>query len=130
MSTKVRTINWSPDEWLAGTSMLSAVEIAVYVTVINLIYSHGEPVANDPAWVGRNCGLHTRSTRVALRRLIELGKIQVLPPVQASNGSTFIGGKLTNRRCEQELKRAGHRMRVSISAAERSANARRTRRLF
>ena len=125
---KVRRIDFSPDEWLAGTTKLSVIEKGCYWTVCCLIYSKGGPVDDDPAWLARNCGCDVRRWRSARARLLALGKLILLQPEKRAANGTFAGGKLTNSRCEQELNKARTRTILSRSAAERSAISRRSRR--
>jgi uncharacterized protein YdaU (DUF1376 family) len=124
---KVRSVQFSPDEWLAGTSMLSAPEKASYITVIALIYSHGGPIDDDDRWIARNIGCHWRSWRAHKQRLISLGKIHRIEPGKSSNGSIPACGQLTNKRCEKELLRAIHRSMTSSRAAQESVRTRRGR---
>lgn len=96
-SIKVRRIDFYPDEWLAGTATLDAVEMGVYISICSLIYSHGGPV--EKAEVRRFVKLHGNAFNRAFRRLEELGKIDV-------NGS-----EIDQKRCGNELKHARKRKR-------------------
>jgi len=125
---KVRHVDFGADEWLAGTSDLTVVEKGCLITVCALIYSKGGPIDDDPAWLARNCRCDPRTWKAARRRLLELGKIQLLPPDLLSNGATGGGGKLTNSRCEQELYKARERMFRSRSASDLSVIRRRSQR--
>lgn len=107
---KVRRINWSADEWLAGTATLKADERGVYDTIINLIYSHGGPIPDDEKDLARLCGCHWRSFRRIRETLVSRGKIV------AENGQVMV------RRCAKELQDAFRR------TAEASQNARKGRR--
>ena len=76
---KVRRIDFSPDEWLAGTTKLTLVEKGCYWTVCCLIYSKGGPVDDDPVWLARNMGCDVRTWKAVRERLLELGKLQLIP---------------------------------------------------
>lgn len=123
---KVRSVNWSPDEWLAGTVVLTAVEKGCYDTVLNLIYSKGGPIDDDPVWLARNCRCDPRTWKAARRRLLELGKIQRIEPSSNGNGGVPPCGQLTNSRCERELYKARERMFRRRSRPEVTANPMRT----
>ncbi len=89
---KIRRVDWYFDEWLAGTARLDAAERGVYVTICNLIYSHGGPI--DSEGLASLCGCHGNAFRRIIARLKKLGKI-------IENGSQ-IGVK----RCGKEIERA------------------------
>lgn len=92
---KVRRVDFSPDEWLAGTMSLDNAERGLYITACALIYSHGGPVPIDEL-KARSVD-HGNSFNRQLRRLVALGKL-------VRNGS-----EITNKRCENELEKAGKR---------------------
>lgn len=100
---KVRRINYSADEMLAGVSgELSAHEFGVYWMVCTLIYSSGRSIDDDAQRLaGRFKGCNQRSIRSALDRLIELGKIEQKL------------GKLSVKRCEKELELSANRIKTS-----------------
>lgn len=128
MSRKVRRVDWSPAEWLAGTrGLLTMAELAVYDVVLNLIYDRGGEAPNDAAYIGGHFkpgGGSTRSqsysaltiaTRAGLDRLIEIGKLHV-----SSDGES-----LTNGRADVELGRASRRIESASRAGTASGRARR-----
>ena len=78
---KVRRIDFSPDEWLAATVRLTAIEKGCYWTVCALIYSKGGPIDDDPRWIARNCGCDVRTWQAVRRRLLDLGKLQYVAPI-------------------------------------------------
>jgi uncharacterized protein YdaU (DUF1376 family) len=93
---KVRRIDWSADEWLAGTAILDATERGIYVTIVNMIYSHGGPIPRG--WISpaiMRC--HGNILNRCLNRLLELGKI------------VGKGSEITVKRCENELEKARKR---------------------
>lgn len=127
MSDKVRRIDWSPDEWLSGTrGLLSPFELAVYDVVLNLIYSRGQAAPDDPAFIyghfkrDRNLARQVQQTRLALDRLITLGKLRV----QTDHGGRW----LLNGRAEAELGKARGRITAAARAGIASGAARRAAR--
>jgi uncharacterized protein YdaU (DUF1376 family) len=127
---KIRRVDWSPTEWLEGTSNLTVVEKGCYITVCSLIYARGEPIDDDPQWISRSCNCDVRTWKAARRRLLALGKIRLIEPGNPSKSGNGACGKLTNNRCEQELAKAVRRVISSRSAADGSAFVRRSRTLF
>jgi uncharacterized protein YdaU (DUF1376 family) len=117
--SKVRRIDWSPDEWIAGTfGLLTQPEYAVYMVVLMVIYSRGGECPNDAAYIDRHFrsdlpmnatrqqrAASTVRVRRAIDRLIELGKLQ---PTDSDG--------LTNGRANHELTKAQDRIKSSIKA--------------
>ena len=125
-TTKVRRIDFSPDEWLAATVGMSVIDKGCYWTVCALIYARGGPVDDDPVWIAKNCGCDPRTWKATRRRLISCGKLQrVEPPKHSANGEPACG-QLTNSRCEKELYKARERMFRSRTASDLSAIRRRS----
>lgn len=73
MSVKVRRVDFYPDDWIAGTVGLDALERGIYITACAMIYSHGGPIRKDE--LKRCSGCHGNAYRRALARLVDLGKI-------------------------------------------------------
>jgi hypothetical protein len=126
MSGKVRRVDWSPSEWLAGTrGVLTMREVGVYDCVLNLIYDRGGKAPNDAAFIAghfkpegeghRAQAWLTRHTRAALDRLIELEKLH------ASADDLW----LTNGRADTELGKAHGRIISATHAGIASGQARR-----
>lgn len=126
MTIKVRRIDFSPDEWLAATVGLSAVDKGCYWTVCALIYARGGPVDDDPVWIAKNCGCDPRTWKAARRRLLSCGKLTLVGPPNGDGNGVAPFGQLTNTRCEQELNKARERMFRARSAADLSAKSRRS----
>jgi hypothetical protein len=131
MADKVRRVDWSPDEWLSGvTGVLTVDEVAVYITVINLIYSRGGECPFDATYIGglfkpkrsHHKGALGQTARVeqALDQLVKLGKLKVL---RSSNGDRW----LTNGRATSELGKARGRITSAARAGIASGEARRRR---
>jgi len=67
-----------PTEYLADTQGLTAKEHAVFSIVIDLIYSHGGSINNDPSWVaGWIKDMGSAAVRKVLSSLSESGKLIV-----------------------------------------------------
>jgi hypothetical protein len=116
-ANKIRRVDFSPDEFLAGVNGMRADEIGVYWVVCSLIYSRGGPVDNDPQWIGRICSFHRATDcRRCLDRLIALGKLTV-----------NADGQLENGRAMTELGRAHRRVNQAHDAADRAAIVHRKR---
>jgi hypothetical protein len=124
--SKVRRIDWSSDEWLAGTfGVLSGPETAVYIVVLNIIYSRDGFCPNDARYLhtafraevrpNRHHRWPRRVTEEALASLISRGKLHVTPD----------GQSLTNGRADRELGRARERMFGSVRAGMVSGKIRR-----
>jgi uncharacterized protein YdaU (DUF1376 family) len=92
---KVRHVDFYPDEWLAGTATLNAVEIGVYISACALIYSHGGPIEKDE--LRRFVICHGKTYENALARLQTLGKV------------ILKRSKISVKRCENELEKASNR---------------------
>ncbi len=95
--TKIRRVDFYPDDYIAGTVALSLVERGIFWTACAMIYSHAGPI--EEADLRRLCPSHGRTFRTALDRLLALGKL-----LRQSDG------KLDAKRCQSELKRAANRV--------------------
>lgn len=100
MALKVRRIDFSADEWLAGTHGLTAFDRGVFITICALIYSHGKRVQSG--LVAQHCACHGNALNASLNRLVALHKIYRK------------GSEIGQKRCEKELE----------NARKRSTNAR------
>lgn len=81
-----------PGDFLQGTMAMSAEEKGVYITVLDLIYSRGEPIQNDGQWIARMAGCSTRRWGQIRDKLMSQGKILMT-----------LSGNLTNGRADKEL---------------------------
>lgn len=112
---KIRRVDFSPDEWLAGTRGLTFEERGAYWDVCALMYSRGGPIADDEAWLAKALSCHVRTWRTIRARLIAKGKL------------SLTDGMLCNERTNREIEKAESRLRNSREAAESSARERRLR---
>jgi hypothetical protein len=94
---KIRRIDFSPDEWLAGTVGLDAAELGVYWQACALIYSRGgEGITKG--LLRRAIAGDARPVRRAIERLVDLGKLD------------WDGSFLTQKRCTIETQIARKRI--------------------
>ncbi|TWA87122.1 uncharacterized protein DUF1376 [Azospirillum brasilense] len=94
---KIRHVNFHPDEWLVGASVLKADERGCYITVCALIYSNGGPIRDDARDLAKLCNI-TQERWARIRGiLLAKGKLRL------------VDGLLTNGRCEIELEKALNR---------------------
>lgn len=112
---KIRRIDFSPDEWIAGTRELTLDERGAYWDVCALMYSRGGPIADDETWISKALTCHVRTWRAIRSRLIAKGKL------------SSVGGNLCNGRTAREIEKAESRLRNSREAADSSARERRLR---
>ena len=104
---KIRTINFSPDEFIAGVAGMSAVDIGVYWIILSLMYSSGGSIRDDDERIFAIVGNHPNLVRPSIERLINKGKID-----RAENGD------LSQTRVRRELDAAETRMRQARDAGE------------
>lgn len=103
---KIRHFDFYPDEWLAGTIDLDASERGLYITACALIYSHGGSI--DRAHLRAACRQdHGLAFNRQLKRLLDLGKL-------AEND-----GRITNKRCENEIRKTGERVEKARKNGEK-----------
>jgi uncharacterized protein YdaU (DUF1376 family) len=98
---KIRRIDFSPDEWIAGTLGMSLEEEALYLRIVVRIYSHGGALPSNPEKLSRLCGVRPQVMR------------RILPKLMPKFIET--GGKLTSNRCETEMKLARNRVESARS---------------
>lgn len=96
-------VKWFSADFLNGISDLEPNEIAVYSVVLNLIYDSEGPIVDDAVKIGRRCNMRQTSAEKALTSLAAAGKI------------IRVDGKITNLRCEKEIK---SRQKVSEKSSE------------
>jgi hypothetical protein len=94
--TKVRRIDFYPDEWLAGTARLKPMQVAVYITACAMIYSHGEAVEREDLRLTVGCP--GRAFEDALAHLLKLGKL------------VEEGTRIDSKRCATELQKSRERI--------------------
>lgn len=95
--SKIRRIDFSPDEWLSGTLTMKADERGCYITVCALIYSNGGPIPDSDRDLIHACNVTPERWAKIKNALIGAGKI------------VATGGMIGNRRCEIELEKARNR---------------------
>ncbi len=111
--SKIRHVDYYPDEFMVGVVGLGPAEIGGYWIACSLMYSRGGPIIDDDAWIARACGCNPRTWRAIKARLVAAGKL------------TVRDGFISNSRAIREIEKAQKRLKHSRDAAEASANARR-----
>lgn len=115
MTRKVRRIDWSPDEYIAGCfGRLTTEEHGLYGVVLNLIYSRGGPVDCDLSELARYCCSRPQAMRRILDKLLAKRKLRLT-----------VDGKLANGRADVELGKAAVRIEDARRAGRASGDARR-----
>lgn len=110
--SKVRRVDFYPDEWIAGTIQLDNAERGLYITICALIYSRGGAI--DIEHLQQTCRDHGHAFKRQLSRLVELGKLIVND------------GQITNKRAINELQNADKRL---VNAQQNGAKGGRPNRL-
>jgi uncharacterized protein YdaU (DUF1376 family) len=111
--SKIRHVDYYPDEFMVGVVGLGPAEIGAYWIACSLMYSRGGPIIDDDAWIARACGCNPRTWRALKENLLVAGKL------------TVRDGFITNSRTIREIEKAQKRLKHSRNAAEASVNARR-----
>jgi uncharacterized protein YdaU (DUF1376 family) len=97
---KIRRVDWSFDEWIAGTAGMSLEEEGLYVRICNLIYSRGgKPLSIEH--LKRCCAEHGNKINSLLAKLVSTEKID-------RNGD-----EISQKRCRIELEKAAIRSRIA-----------------
>jgi uncharacterized protein YdaU (DUF1376 family) len=78
-------------DFIEGTMGLSLEEKGAYSLCLDLIYSYGGPIADDPRWIAGVCGVSLRKWAALRERLIATGKL------------ISVDGRLRNVRADKEL---------------------------
>jgi len=97
MAIKVRRIDFSPDEWIAGTLGLSVEEEGLYIKICALIWSTGGRITTEH--LKRCTATHGNKVNTLLHRLEVVGKI------------VRKGSEIGQKRAENELENAQKRAR-------------------
>jgi len=116
---KVRRIDFSPDEWIAGCQGLSEEEEGVYVRLVARIYSRGGPLQLHN--LADYCGSDPRRFWRIVNQLWQKGKVQIRHDVEPTSPQDLakIGGTLAIHRCEVELKSAQDRSEIGANLARK-----------
>lgn len=112
MADGIRRIDVYPDDWLAATYSMSLEHEGAYWRVCCLIYSHGGPIDDDDRMMALNMRISTRRWRTIKTDLVTAGKI------------TIEGGKIGQKRAENELNTARKRIENYSKRGKQGAQAR------
>lgn len=113
---KIRRVDFSPDEWLAGTRTLSPEERGIYWDVCALIYSRGGPIADDEEWLRKALAVDVRTWRRIRAALIKAEKLRELEIDGVAH--------LMNGRAEREILAAGGRIETAREGGKAKARKR------
>ena len=113
--SKVRRIDWSPDEYIGGTfGRLTTEEHGLYNVVLNMIYSTGGPVDADWRRLAHACCSRPHAMQRIAAALIKKGKLRFTAD-----------GRLSNGRADRELGLAAERIEDARRAGRASGAVRR-----
>jgi uncharacterized protein YdaU (DUF1376 family) len=103
MSSKVRRVNYFPDEYIAGVvGVLNGLEQGVYWLLCSLIMSKGEPIVRDDRRFATMLMMRPSDVKKVVDRLLELGKISIVD-----------GVKLGQKRAQSEVEVAAKRIQTA-----------------
>jgi uncharacterized protein YdaU (DUF1376 family) len=113
--SKVRRIDWSPDEYIGGTfGRLTVGEHGMYCVVLNMIYSTGGPIDADWQRLAHACKSRPHAMQRLVAALIKKGKLRFTAD-----------GRLSNGRADRELGLAAERIEDARRAGRASGAVRR-----
>lgn len=98
---KARHVDYYPDEYIAGASVLPYEQQGVYWMICSLVISHGGPIERDEKWFGGLGKMGTAKVRNIINDLIRKGKL------------TEKDGKISQKRAENAVKTAEKRIEIS-----------------
>jgi uncharacterized protein YdaU (DUF1376 family) len=103
--TKIRRVDFSADEWIAGTRGMTLAEEGLYIRICALIYSHGGPITIDH--IKRCCSEHGNKVNSLLTHLEMTWKIDRK------------GDEIDQKRCRNELEKALKRHETAVENGSR-----------
>lgn len=112
MSKKVRSINFSPDEYLSGILAMHPTDVGVYWTACAIMYAGDGTIQVDDERLYRIFSVRRSVIKAAMERLIDAGKVQ-------RNGT-----ELTVERVWDEREAALERIRRSTEAGAKGGRPR------
>jgi len=101
---KIRRADFYPDDWLAGTLVLTLEERGAYITICALIYSSADRLLDDDRYLAGVCRVDVRVWRRIKLRLIALGKLSIED------------GLVRNTRCTSEINKGIQRIKEAREA--------------
>jgi uncharacterized protein YdaU (DUF1376 family) len=112
--TKVRRVDWWPDEYMGGTfGNLTVDEHGAYIIILNLIYSNGGPIFVDLGRLAHAGRSRPQRMRDLLDRLVAKGKLSFTADYRLANG-----------RADHELGKTGDRIESARKAGFISGSTR------
>lgn len=103
MTGKVRHVDYTPDEYIAGVgNVLRADEQGVYWMVCSLIMSEGRPIPNDDRRIAGLTRIRPAEARKIIGTLLSMGKLSL-------TGEGF----LSQKRAQSEVERSANRIQIA-----------------
>src|SRR4029077_1639791 len=85
--SKVRRIDWSPDEYIAGTfGRLTFEEHGFYIVALNMIYSSGAHIPVEITRLAQAGGCRPQTAQRLMDQLIAKGKLTLTADGRLANG--------------------------------------------
>lgn len=82
-----------PRDFFEGTQEMSLEQKGAYIMVLNLMYTRGGPISDEPGFVSRYVGCSVKKWKVVREELVAMGKLVVQD------------GMICNSRADQELEK-------------------------
>ncbi len=103
MASKVRRVDYSPDEYVTGVGgVLRADEQGIYWMICTLVMSSGGAFTRNDQRIASLCLIRQSDACRITDKLIAMGKIEALD-----------GGKLTQKRARSEVERSVNRIQIA-----------------
>jgi uncharacterized protein YdaU (DUF1376 family) len=103
MTSKVRHVDYSPDEYIAGTGgVLRADEQGIYWMICSLVMSEGGAIVFNERRVANLCLVRPADVKRVVLKLLGMGKLTLTED-----------GKITQKRAQSEVERASKRIQTA-----------------
>lgn len=113
MTKKAFRADWYPHDAFADFLKLPAEEIGVLMQIINMIYIENAPIEFDIRHIAKSCSLGKSRCRRVVNSLINKGRVYVTSEE-----------KISQKRCDIELKNIEERRETSQKNGKKGANSR------
>lgn len=110
-------------DFIAGTLGLTLEEKGAYSLILDLIYDHGGPIADDPRYIAGVCGCSVRKWNAIRATLVKAGKIEVGDGTISNSRAIFeLENDAKTARKLAENGRTGGNKRAENEAARKENN--------
>jgi uncharacterized protein YdaU (DUF1376 family) len=110
-------------DFIAGTLGLTLEEKGAYSLILDLIYDHGGPIADDPRYIAGVCGCSVRKWNAIRATLVKAGKIEVGDGTISNSRAIFeLENDAKTTRKLSENGRTGGNKRAENEAARKENN--------